>query len=300
MILATCLALLIACPGWLVVDVSDYTGQVNYLSPIGVFNNEVPQDETEIIEHKTSQAAIDFLKDKEKRELEAYDDGAGNWTIGYGHTGRSSGVPVKEGMVITAEEAEELLVQDLQEFEENVYNRMVNYNTPLSQREFDYLIIATFNRGNDIVGKSLYEAVSKRDRNTITKLMAKTIAESDPKVIKGLENRLVDEEEFLFDYSQYIPTTTTMGPVNLPTTTTTTMPGKTQAGYPFDIYTPPNPKKEKDKLEGFLTKMEELGIAYENKINEILGLAPGEKPPKHGVLGNAVIQKFNKWFGKNG
>ena len=221
MILATCLALLIACPGWLVVDLN----KIEYI-PLQktTISDNVFNDEDEIKELKTSQAAIDFLKDKEKLELKAYDDGAGNWTIGYGHTGRSSGVPVKEGMVITAEEAEKLLVQDLQEFEKNVYNRMVNYNTPLSQREFDYLIIATFNRGNDIVGKSLYEAVSKRDRNTITKLMAKTIAESDPKVMAGLENRLVDEEEFLFDYSQYIPTTTTLGPL-FPTTTTTTVPG---------------------------------------------------------------------------
>lgn len=296
MILATCLALLIACPGWLVVDINEINlKNAKFLNlQKNSFEPEYTNDEDEIKKLKTSQAAIDFLKDKEKRELKAYDDGAGNWTIGYGHTGRSSGVPVKEGMVITAEEAEELLVQDLQEFEENVYNRMVNYNTPLSQREFDYLIIATFNRGNDIVGKSLYEAVSKRDRNTITKLMAKTIAESDPKVIKGLENRLVDEEEFLFDYSQYIPTTTTLGPL-FPTTTTTTVPGTSTSGQSFNYFRKADVKPDKKKLDSFLETLTNLGIQFQDAIDNALGVEKGKPIPKYGYLGEKLKMKLDEW-----
>ena len=296
MILATCLALLIACPGWLVVDINEINLENTKFLNLqkNSFEPEYTNDEDEIKKLKTSQAAIDFLKDKEKRELKAYDDGAGNWTIGYGHTGRSSGVPVKEGMVITAEEAEELLVQDLQEFEENVYNRMVNYNTPLSQREFDYLIIATFNRGNDIVGKALYEAVSKRDRNTITKLMAKTIAESDPKVIKGLENRLVDEEEFLFDYSQYIPTTTTLGPL-FPTTTTTTVPGTSTSGQSFNYVRKADVKPDKKKLDSFLETLTNLGIQFQDAIDNALGVEQGKPIPKYGYLGEKLKMKLDEW-----
>lgn len=291
MILATCLALLIACPGWLVVDLN----KIEYI-PLQktTISDNVFNDEDEIKELKTSQAAIDFLKDKEKLELKAYDDGAGNWTIGYGHTGRSSGVPVKKGMVITAEEAEKLLVQDLQEFEKNVYNRMVNYNTPLSQREFDYLIIATFNRGNDIVGKSLYEAVSKRDRNTITKLMAKTIAESDPNVMAGLENRLVDEEEFLFDYSQYIPTTTTLGPL-FPTTTTTTVPGTSTSGQSFNYFRKADVKPDKKKLDSFLETLTNLGIQFQDAIDNALGVEKGKPVPKYGYLGEKLKMKLDEW-----
>lgn len=296
MILATCLALLIACPGWLVVDINEINLEnAKFLNlQKNSFEPEYTNDEDEIKKLKTSQAAIDFLKDKEKRELKAYDDGAGNWTIGYGHTGRSSGVPVKEGMVITAEEAEELLVQDLQEFEENVYNRMVNYNTPLSQREFDYLIIATFNRGNDIVGKSLYEAVSKRDRNTITKLMAKTIAESDPNVMAGLENRLVDEEEFLFDYSQYIPTTTTLGPL-FPTTTTTTVPGTSTSGQSFNYFRKADVKPDKKKLDSFLETLTNLGIQFQDAIDNALGVEQGKPIPKYGYLGEKLRMKLDEW-----
>ena len=300
MILATCLVLSILCPGWLVVDVPEVTADIKYLTPVNLKGGQQQyQDEYEIKELKTSQAAIDFLKKKEVLRLEAYDDGAGTMTIGYGHTGNVTGTPVRPGTVITEEEAEELLAQDLQEFEKNVYNRMVNYNTPLSQREFDYMVIATFNRGNEIVGKKLYTAVSNREQETISKLMAKTISGSDPNVMTGLENRVADEIDFLFDFAQYSVTPTTLGPVNLPSTTPTTMPGKTEAGYPFDIYIPPSPKQEKDRLDGFFAKMEELGIAYENKVNELLGLEPGQKPPKHGVLGDFIIKKFDKWFGND-
>ena len=58
------------------------------------------------------------------------------------------------------------------------------------------------------------------------------------------------------------------------------------------------PVIKQNKLDVFYEKMNELGIAYENKIDELLGLEPGEKAPKHGVLGNAVLEKFETWFGK--
>lgn len=49
-----------------------------------------------------------FIKKAEGLRLEAYDDGGGVWTIGYGHT---SGV--KKGDVITPGEAERRLLEDL-------------------------------------------------------------------------------------------------------------------------------------------------------------------------------------------
>lgn len=53
--------------------------------------------------------AKDFIKDAEGLRLEAYRDGAGVWTIGYGHTGPS----VREGLTITAERAEVHLRADM-------------------------------------------------------------------------------------------------------------------------------------------------------------------------------------------
>ena len=199
-------------------------------------------------------------------------------------------------MYITEEEGEKLLIADLAEFEDNVYKRMLNYNTPLSQREFDYMIIATFNRGSEIVGKTLYQAVSNRDRNTISKLMAKTIQGSDPKVIEGLKNRLKDEEEFLFDYSQYIPTTTTLAPIDIPTTTTTTtVPGQTSSGQSFNYFRKSDVKQEQSRLDSFLETLTNLGIQFEETINNALGVEQGKPIPKYGYLGEKLKMKLDEW-----
>ncbi len=52
--------------------------------------------------------AVDFIKEAEGLRLEAYRDGAGHWTIGYGHT-----AGVTYGMEITAEQAEAFLIGDM-------------------------------------------------------------------------------------------------------------------------------------------------------------------------------------------
>ena len=53
-----------------------------------------------------SQTGVALLKHFEGLELEAYQDSVGVWTIGYGHTKHAI-----KGMVITEEEAEEMLVE---------------------------------------------------------------------------------------------------------------------------------------------------------------------------------------------
>lgn len=91
---------------------------------------------------KTSQAGIDLIKEFEGLELRAYPDpgtGGQPYTIGYGHTGG-----VKPGQVITAEQAEKFLVQDLERFERAVSDLIT---VPLAQEEFDALVSFTFNVG---------------------------------------------------------------------------------------------------------------------------------------------------------
>ena len=58
-----------------------------------------------------SQEGISLIKKFEGCELEAYKCAAGVWTIGYGHT-----KDVKEGNSITKEDAESMLVHELQEY----------------------------------------------------------------------------------------------------------------------------------------------------------------------------------------
>ena len=75
--------------------------------------------------------------------LSAYPDpgsGGDPWTIGYGHTGPE----VVDGLVITQEEAEQYLAQDIKRSEANV-NAVVHVE--LTQEEFDALVDFAFNCG---------------------------------------------------------------------------------------------------------------------------------------------------------
>lgn len=88
---------------------------------------------------KISETGIKLITSFEGLRLRAYDDGVGVWTIGYGHT-----QGVQPGDVITEGEAENLLQDDLDDFERCV-NQAVT--VPISQHQFDALVSFTFNVG---------------------------------------------------------------------------------------------------------------------------------------------------------
>lgn len=86
-----------------------------------------------------SEAGLKIVKEFEGLELKAYYCPAGILTIGYGSTGPH----VKLGMVITEAEAEELLREDLDRFE-NAVNEMCPLAT---QPQFDAMVSLAFNIG---------------------------------------------------------------------------------------------------------------------------------------------------------
>lgn len=86
-----------------------------------------------------SQAAIDLIKASEGLRLTAYRDSAGILTIGYGSTGG-----IKPGQKITPEQAEAMLVDDLDEAAEAVRQLVT---VPLTQGQFDALCSFVFNLG---------------------------------------------------------------------------------------------------------------------------------------------------------
>ena len=88
----------------------------------------------------------DMIRSFESLRLEAYDDGVGVWTIGYGRT--SGVVP---GMTITSEQAERLLDQDLAMADGGV-ERLVT--APLNEAMRDALTSFVFNVGSGALGKS--------------------------------------------------------------------------------------------------------------------------------------------------
>lgn len=95
---------------------------------------------------KISKKGIDFIKGYEALRLEAYDDGVGFWTIGWGHT-----KGVKKGDKITLAQAEAYMHDDLAPAEKAV-NEWVA--VPLQQTQYDALVSFVFNVGT---GKPGYE-----------------------------------------------------------------------------------------------------------------------------------------------
>ena len=80
---------------------------------------------------KTGTKGIELIKHFEGCELEAYHCAAGVPTIGYGHI-----KGVQMGDTITQEQAEEMLVEELNEYEGYI-NNMVTVE--LNQNQYDYV-----------------------------------------------------------------------------------------------------------------------------------------------------------------
>ena len=209
MILATCLALLIACPGWLQVD-----------------------NELEI-----TPEGIQFIKEKEELVLFVYDDGIyppekyeegqevkGTLTIGYGHTGAlkkggKEAILELVGKDITKEEADELFEEDLQEVQRIVNTRIKrhlklpkfieNYGMhkekDIELRIVDYLVITAFNKTglNDarILGHLINGNVDKAHALTV-----KGYGKQGAGIVKRLDDQKLFylgeydlEDEFIID-----------------------------------------------------------------------------------------------------
>lgn len=119
------------------------------------------------------------------------------YTIGYGHYGSD----VKDGMKITEEQAEELLVQDCQKAIKNVNSFMSKYN--FNQNQFDALVSFAFNVG------SINQLTASGTR-TLEQISSKITAynKSGGRVIAGLVRRRAKEKE-LFDTPTSTATSTT-------------------------------------------------------------------------------------------
>ena len=100
---------------------------------------------------KTSQSGISLIKGFEGKRLNAYYDGVGVWTIGFGTIKYPNDVRVKQGDTCTELLAESYLKNDLVKFE-NAINRLVK--VPLNQNQFDALSSFTYNLGETNLSSS--------------------------------------------------------------------------------------------------------------------------------------------------
>jgi lysozyme len=99
---------------------------------------------------KTSTQGRRAIMAREGVRLKAYQDVAGVWTIGYGHT------PSHKGETITQKEAEYILEADLGRFERAVSRAITK---PMTQNQFDAMVSLAFN-----IGEAAF------DRSTVARL----------------------------------------------------------------------------------------------------------------------------------
>ena len=139
---------------------------------------------------KISQEGIDLIKHFEGCELESYRCSANVLTIGYGTTKN-----VVEGMKISQHQAEELLMKDLEEFEEYVEDLI---DVKLEQHQFDALVAWTYNLGPpNLKTSTLRKVLNKGAYDDVPEQM-KRWNKAGGQVLKGLVRRR-DAEALLFE-----------------------------------------------------------------------------------------------------
>lgn len=140
--------------------------------------------------HMSQNGINALIKKFEGCKLKAYKCPAGILTIGYGHTSAAGDPAVTEGMVITQQQAESMLSQDLVKYEVSV-TKLVHQ--PLSQHEFDTLVDFCYNAGAKALADStLLKKINAGEFDAVPAELMKW-TKGDGKVLPGLVHRRQDE-----------------------------------------------------------------------------------------------------------
>ena len=150
---------------------------------------------------ETSERGKDLIKRYEGVILHSYLCPANKLTIGWGHTGSD----VKKGMIITEEEAENLLKKDLKKIEDKLNYTLEHDNVTLNQNQFDACISFIFNLGfSAFIFSTLYKKLKQGDYAGASAEFPKWIyiTKTDPETgerfkikLKGSEFRRKSEQE---------------------------------------------------------------------------------------------------------
>ena len=133
---------------------------------------------------RISEKGLSLIKEFEGCFLNAYRCPSHVLTIGWGHTG-----DVYEGQYITQEEADNLLINDMLEYE-NYVNSCTQLTFTPNQNQFDALVSFTYNCGQG----NLATLVQNRDAETVAEKLLLYNRGSDG-VLPGLVRRREAERE---------------------------------------------------------------------------------------------------------
>ena len=137
-----------------------------------------------------SNEGISLIKKFEGCELESYKDAVGVWTIGYGHTKN-----VKEGMTISKEQADNMLLNELDEYCEYVENAV---EVDLEQCQIDALVSWTYNLGpTSLKNSTMLKVLNNKDFEQVPNEI-KRWNKAGGQVLQGLVRRR-EAEALLFE-----------------------------------------------------------------------------------------------------
>ena len=139
---------------------------------------------------KLSQRGIDLIKQFEGYSSKAYPDpatGGAPWTIGYGTTNG-----VRPGMIITAEQAEKMLRDDVAKFESGVSSLIT---APTTQGQFDAMVSLAYNIGLGNFGKSTLLKKHNARCYTCAADQFRVWNRANGKVMNGLTKRRAAERQ---------------------------------------------------------------------------------------------------------
>jgi len=137
-----------------------------------------------------SNEGISLIKRFEGCELEAYQDAVGVWTIGYGHTKN-----VRQGMSITKEQADNMLINELEEYCDHVEKAVT---VDLTQNQFDALVSWTYNLGPTNLNASTMLKVLNNKNYDEVPAQIKRWNKAGGQVLQGLVRRR-EAEALLFE-----------------------------------------------------------------------------------------------------
>ena len=144
---------------------------------------------------RCSQEGLELIKKFEGCKLKSYKCSAGVWTIGYGHT-----EGIKEGDIITPEEAEKLLRADVFKFERYVEDEV---KVELEQNQFDALVAWTFNLGvGNLRSSTMLKELNNSKFDKVPSEM-KRWNKAGGKTLDGLIRRR-EAESLLFNEKEWI------------------------------------------------------------------------------------------------
>jgi len=141
-----------------------------------------------------SQEGLSLIKKFEGCELEAYKCAAGVLTIGYGST-----KGIKEGDTITQEEADKLLLHEMEEYEGYINDAVT---VDLKQNQFDALVSWVFNLGPaNLKTSTMLKVLNNKEYDDVP-AQIKRWNKAGGKVLQGLIRRR-EAEALLFEGKEW-------------------------------------------------------------------------------------------------